>query len=308
MHRIITIAVPPQYTAELVDKLKPVEHVLGITVDYGASVKPPGDVVAVTTLNRGTDDVMRLAGEAMKHGDTAITTAQAGSVSASNRQRQIDDDVDEGMWEEMESGLVHHGHLTVNYIVLMALGGIIAAAALVSEPEARTAAFIAASIIAPGYEPVAKIPLAAVLHRWPIVRNALVSVSVGYAVVIVAAVATLWLLAAAGQIRLSDLPGNAEIDKLIRPNLGAMLISGSAAIAGMVMIMSFRETVLAGPLIGLALIPAAVVVAAGMAAGDVGMVAGAGKRLLLDLGFTVVFGGVVAGLKQRLVHRRRPVV
>lgn len=45
----------------------------------------------------------------------------------------------------------------------MALGGVIAAAGAVTEPSVSALAYVASAIIAPGFEPVAKISLGIVL-------------------------------------------------------------------------------------------------------------------------------------------------
>ncbi|MBA3439735.1 MAG: hypothetical protein H0T92_07695 [Pyrinomonadaceae bacterium] len=73
----------------------------------------------------------------------------------------------------METGLRHQGRMNANYVVLMALGGAIAAFGLVSEPAPQAIAFVAASIIAPGFEPLAKIPLGLALGHWNVVKRGL---------------------------------------------------------------------------------------------------------------------------------------
>ncbi|MBP1807651.1 hypothetical protein [Rubellimicrobium aerolatum] len=61
MHRTIEITLAPAGTDRLLAELAADEHVMGLSVQRGASIKPPGDVVVVQTLNRGADAVM-LAG------------------------------------------------------------------------------------------------------------------------------------------------------------------------------------------------------------------------------------------------------
>jgi len=54
-----------------------------------------------------------------------------------DRQRQIDQDADEMLWEEMEQNLHNTGRISPNSLVLMALGGIIAAASVAASPSGR---------------------------------------------------------------------------------------------------------------------------------------------------------------------------
>lgn len=50
------------------------------------------------------------------------------------------------LWEELETGLRHQGRITSNYLLLMAVGGIIAAAGVLAEPAVATVAYVASSI------------------------------------------------------------------------------------------------------------------------------------------------------------------
>lgn len=68
-------------------------------------------------------------------------------------------DVDEALWEETETGLRHQGRITSNYLAPMALGGAAAAAGFLVSPTTQVIAFVAASIIAPGFEALAKLPV-----------------------------------------------------------------------------------------------------------------------------------------------------
>lgn len=96
---------------------------------------------------------------------TSFVTAEIASLSDPSHQHAIDHDIDEAIWEELETGLRHQGRITSNYLLLMAVGGIIAAAGVLAELAVATVAYVASAIIAPGFEPVAKIPLGIVLRR-----------------------------------------------------------------------------------------------------------------------------------------------
>ena len=50
---------------------------------------------------------------------------------------------------------------------------------LVMEGTSQAIAFVAASIIAPGFEPIAKIPMGLALRRWDVARTGLKSAGVG---------------------------------------------------------------------------------------------------------------------------------
>ncbi len=81
MRRTIEITVPPASTNTVLEELEQLEHVIGLSVERGASVKPPGDVVTVHTLNRGADDVLKIADGARRHGSVSVVKAELWRAS-----------------------------------------------------------------------------------------------------------------------------------------------------------------------------------------------------------------------------------
>ncbi len=107
---------PPTYTDTLIEELEQLEHVITVSVMRGASIKPPGDVVTVHALNRGADQVMRLADAARKQGQVSISTSELSSIVDPEHERKVANDVDEALWEEAETGLRHQSQITANYL------------------------------------------------------------------------------------------------------------------------------------------------------------------------------------------------
>lgn len=182
MHRTIQATVAPAASEQLCCDLAQMDAVVQLSLERGVSLKLEGDVVTIHALNRGIDHVFHRLNAAREHGPLSITTSENASIIDAEQQEQIDNDVDEAIWEEAETGLRHQGGITANFVTLMALGGAIAATGLVAESVPQTIAFVAASIIAPGFEPIAKVPLGVVLGRWAVVRRGVLATVVGYAV------------------------------------------------------------------------------------------------------------------------------
>ncbi|MCA1628118.1 MAG: DUF389 domain-containing protein [Acidobacteria bacterium] len=155
----------------------------------------------------------------------SIVTAELASIIDPQHEEAVDKDVDEAVWEEMETGLRHQGRVTANYLALMALGGV-ATVGLVSEPAPQPIAFVAAAVIAPGFEPIAKIPLGLVLRRWNVVWRGFVSVGAGYAVLVLAAAVTFLALNLTGHATIAELIANPEVEHISHPKLKELLVSG----------------------------------------------------------------------------------
>ena len=307
MHRTFEITVPPAATEALCQHLTALDEVVGLTLARAASQKPPGDVLTVHVLNRGADEVLRQVRDAVADPhDLSIVTSETASIIAPARHEAIEDDIDEAIWEEMESGLMHQGRIGVNYLALMALGGVICAVGLVSEPVPQAVAFVASAVIAPGFDPLVKLPLALVLRRGGLFWHGLRSVLAGYAVLVLAAALAFYALLAGGDASAAQLAANPEVGHLRHPGLPELLVSGAAAVAGVLTLAAFRRSFQAGPLVALAIIPAAAQVGAGLVAGRPYLAADGLLRFGLDWLFILVAGLVVFGLKQLRVHQRQP--
>lgn len=308
MHRTINISLPPTDSQKLAKELAALEMVVGVSLFKDVSVKPPGDVITVDVLNRGADDVLRLVRAASEKHELSITTHEAASFIDLKKDAAIENDVDEAIWEEMETGLRHQGRIGRNYLYLMALGGAICAVGLVSENSAQAIAFAAAGIIAPGFEPLAKIPLGMVLKRWNCFRDGALASLLGYAVLILSAALVTFILLKTGSVETNELVKNVEIEHIAHPALKELIVSGAAALAGVLIIATFRRSVIAGALIGLVVIPAAASIGAGLATGERQIIYNGFERLGIDVLFIIIAGLLVFWLKQAFVHRREPLI
>ena len=308
MHRTIEMTVPPASTDTLIAKLEKSDHLVGLSVHRGASIKPPGDVLVVHALNRDADRVMRLAHEAQSEGQVSVTTHELTSIVDAEHEREVSNDVDEALWEESETSLRHQGRPTSNYLALMALGGAVAATGFMVTGSSQTISLVAASIIAPGFEPLAKVPMGLALRRWAVVGRGLWSVGVGYLALALGAAVVFALLRMTGVGTVSEFLGNSETKVLTDFTLREVLLSSLGALAGMIMIVAYRRSVIAGPLIVLAIVPAAAMIGVALAAGRPDLAYQGFERFVLDVALIVFWGTLVVALKQALVHRRKPMV
>jgi Domain of unknown function (DUF389) len=309
MHRTIEITVPPSCTDELIGQLEQEEHVINLSVVREASIKPPGDVLTVHVLNRGADQVMRLAEGAHKEGgDVSVSTSELSSIVDPKHERKVANDVDEALWEEAETGLRHQSRITANYLGLMTLGGVVAATGLVVESTPQAISVVAAAIIAPGFEPLAKIPMGLALRRWDVARRGLSSAAAGYLALVLSAALAFLVLRLTGVVTVEEFVGNSQVEELANPTLREILVSTCGALAGMVMMLSYRLNLIPGALIALMIIEAAAMVGMALAAGELELMFEGLERLSLDVLLIVMGGIIVMVLKQIIFHRRAPMV
>ena len=238
--------------------------------------------------------------------EVSVAGAELTSLSDPKHGERIDNDVDEATWEEMETGVRHQGRITANYFALMALGGALAAIGLISDRVPQAICLISASILSPGFEPIAKIPLGLLLrhpHRW---QRGLRSTLAGYGVLILAAAAMFGVLLLTGETSRHELIESHQVKILRHPHLADILQSAVAAVAGIVIIAAYRRSVIAGALAAMAIIPSAALIGAAAAAGQAELVWAGLRRWGIDVALIILAGALVFGLKQATTHRRRP--
>ena len=305
MHRMIEVTVLPEVTPKIEPDLLKDARVLGFTLLKGASVKPYGDVLQIHVLNSGSDYVMDIIRKHCGEKDFSVVTSEVASIIDPAHQKMINRDVDEAIWEEVETGLRHNGRLTTNFLLLMAVGGIISAIGFVSDVQTQVIAFISSSIIAPGLEPIAKIPLGMVLGKKDILWEGTKSTLAGYGLLMVASAAVLFILLLAGSVTRDEFIQDELAIALTDVTLKDFISSTAASAAAIIMYLSYRRNVIAGPLIALVTIPAASGAAMCMVLGEWQMALLMTYRLGADILLIIAVGSVFIWLKQRFVHQRK---
>lgn len=308
MHRRLTFHGDPQAVRELAHDLPAIEGVLTVDHHPDAAMKPAGDVLHVQVLNHAADEVLRRARRHVEGPRPALVigVAQATAIIDPRHRHLIETDADEMLWEEMEADLRNHGRVSANYLLLMALGGIIASVGLTLDAVSQAIAFVGASIIAPAFEPVAKFTQALVLRNFAVCGRALVAIAVGYGVLFLGALAVFFALSHGDSAHHRELLRAQEVVPALMLRPIPLVTSAGAAIAGILMVVSLRDLYVVGPLMVLVTIPGLALAAASLAVADGSMAMGALRRVGADLGLVVVLGGGVFLWKQRTVHRRRP--
>jgi hypothetical protein len=307
MHRNIIFSGEPPILDRLADELRKQDEVISVARVPGASLKPAGDVLTVFVLNRGADEVMRRADAGIRGGRiTASISASTALLDGPNQDR-IARDADEAMWEEMEADLRNVGGLAANYLVLMALGGALAGAAFFTARLLHPILFVGASIVAPGFEPLAKIGHGLVLKQWRSAGRGAWSAAFGYLVLVLSAALVTLVLSAFGEASAELLRTSETPNLVVAIDARSLAVSAFACVAGLIMIVSLRDFYVVGALLLLVLIPGAALIGAAAALGEWRLAGEAALRCGIDSLFVVAAAIGVYTWKQWRFHRRQPV-
>lgn len=301
MPRTIEISVSSGVAERIVDELQEVEGVISIRRDRGVSIRPAGDVVSACTTDEGLTAVQRLLDRIGLGEGAAISTLEPQSVIAPSHAGQLEDESNEATLEEMAGMLRNETNVSNNYLMAMALSGGVAAAGLWTD---TIHIVVGAMVIAPGFEPILRIPFGMIAYRTPRMRRGLQSTAFGYAAMFLGALLATWLLSwidPGPGGRLSDLHW---VRYWTAVPASGVLVALLASAAGMTIIAAQRSVLSAGVMIALALVPGMAIAGMGVALGDFGLAAGGLLRWCVDAAAVVGGGGLVLGLKLALFHRR----
>lgn len=306
MPRTIEITVPTARTDALVATLRDRQEVLGLQVQRDASVKPPGDVLTMTTTNRSLPTVLRLLDA---HGigatdGTSLSTAEPVSLVAPSARERLSHDTSEGSWEEIDTVIGRESNATRNTLGVMAIAGAVAAIGLATNALHLV---IAAMVIAPGFEPVLRISLG-ITTRSTAWRHGLVQTATSYAALLAGALAAAVALRITGTSPLGDtttyLPDGVLVRYWTTVSATSVLVSALAATAGAILVAVNRSVLTAGVMMALALVPGATLVMSGLVGGDAAVAGKGALRWLIDAVLVLVLAWLVFAWKQAHTHRR----
>lgn len=308
MHRTLVVSLPSDHTDQLIRQLEPLDCIVGLSVQRGGSIKPVGDILTLQTLNKGIDEALRRIANVCQGSTYSISTAEQASIIDPQQDSLVENDIDEAIWEEMETGMRHQARVTSNYLSLMALGGAMSAVGLVSDPVPQVIAFVAASVVAPGFEPIAKIPLGLVLKNVHTIMRGFKSVLMGYGVLILASALTFMLLRWMGATSENEFIRNQAVEMMSHPSAKDITVSFCGTLSGAIIIASYRRSIIAGALIAMVIISAAAMIGVAAACGQWALAREGTERFALDVVLIILSCLLVFFAKQQLVHKRKPIV
>lgn len=306
MPRTVVLTLPVDLTETVIGEIQSVDGIVGVRLERGSSLRPPGDVVTVELLNRALPALLSLFerhGLGTRAGSSLSTSEPVSLVSASAREA-IARDSSDASWEDMEGSLAKESNMTLNAMALMFVSGAIAAIGVTTNAIHLV---IGAMVIAPGFEPITRLALGCVA-RGPAWKRGLVDSALAYLVLAAGAGVAALALRASGHHppggSASYLPQSSLLTYWTSFTLPSLLVSGLASVAGALLIATNRSVLTAGVMIGLALVPAASIAVMAALVADWHAAGAAALRWLVEVGIVTLGSLAVFGWKRHSLHRR----
>lgn len=301
MPRTLTVTVPGAERAGIVARILEADGVASVAVQPGASVCPEGDVVTVQGTTAAIDGIIRGLADENGLARFSFSVAEPSAMAAPKTWEAVEHESNEGLVEDMGALLRRDTNVSINYLGLMAMAGIVAAAGLLS---GALHIVIGAMLIAPGFEPPVRAVYGAVFGSLEEVGEGLAALGAGYAALAAGAALTVGVAALVSPGSLSGLADKDLVAYWTTPSWNAPLIALAAAIGGAIVVTTRRTVFGAGVMVALALVPGAAIAGMGLATGSRGLALDGLLRFLLDIVCVVAAAFVVLGAKRAFVHRR----
>lgn len=304
MPRTVDITAPSIQIDRLLEQLSTIEGIVNL-VRSGTALAPApgctpiGEQLSLTITNDAERPLFRLLDELGIVSDGSISTSEVTCLVARSEQQAINHESNETTWDEMAFLLRSDTNISFNYLMSMALAGAIAAGGIWSD---TIHLIIGAMIIAPAFEPIARIPFGLVTRSSGMAKDGLRAASWGYLALIASAAVVTVLLGVSSSPK-APLPELQWVNYWTDMTVPGALTSAFGAIAGAVVIGGQRSVLTTGVMVTLALIPSAALVGMGIGSGELAIAGKGLARCAVDIALVLVAGAVVFGFKQRFVHR-----
>ena len=227
---------------------------VAIRVDRGRLVDGPGDLI---TCEVAREDVTPLVARLRSLGLTA-----PGSIALTQIDWVEDETVEEDagqvdaiVWEEVAQRAHDDARLTWAYLLLMAVAGMLAGTALLTN---NLVLVVGAMIVSPDFGPTAGLAVAIIGRRWHQAGLSLRALLIGFAVAAVTAWFLTVVLDLTDRIPASYLGGQTLVGDLVSEVNGiAFLVAFGAGIAGAVSLGTAKSGAVVGVAVSITTIPAA---------------------------------------------------
>ena len=304
MPRTIQVTVPSTRTDTLLERVRGLGGVVGLSLQRGASLDPPGDVLTLQTTNDGLRAVFRVLSAFDVIDGGSVTTSEPHSLNSRAYARQGDREGDETVWEELSQFLRGQSNLATNFLWLMLLSGAVAGVGFWAD---QTTLLYAAQLLAPHVEPLLRLPMGVISARPSASLRGLLAASAGYGLLAAGSALTFALLRALDPAAPDALGERSLVQLYASVTPSSVLVSVVAGTASAFVVASQRTVLLSGVYLALALVPGMSLVGAALAAGDLALAGRALAVWAVPAGSVVVLGGLVLTLK-RSFRDRRPVL
>ncbi|HNM96360.1 MAG TPA: DUF389 domain-containing protein [Marmoricola sp.] len=262
----LEMAVPSRLADRVEECLRDEPAISHLSRVRGAALRPAGDLILVDVAREAANKVIERL-EALDINREGVIQLRQVPAWISREGLQAErlapgSAADAVVWLEVVSRAYDDSELNFTFLSFMTMAAMLAAIAIVLDSQILT---VGSMVLGPEFGAIAALGVAMVRERFGLLRHAVRSLIVGFAVAMVITYLFSLLGKALGWITLQDLHMRPETEFIYRPDKWSFLVAVIAAAAGVLSITSAKMGGLSGVFISVTTIPAAGNIALGAA-------------------------------------------
>lgn len=296
----LRLVVPPDLSGEVRDLLVEDRRTTNVTVQPGASIDPPGDLIEVDVAREAADDVLcsleRIG--LYEVGGICVSEPSATPFAAAHQlDRNAEGEPDDGViWDVVREQAESSSRASWSYYAFLALATALAAVAVLTDSPIIV---VGAMVVGPDYSVVAAICAGISLGKPRLAGRAALTLLRGFGLSIAVVLVLSLLARLAGVIGAGDLTRPRPLTAFIwHPDGWSLVVALLAGAAGALAMTSAKSNALVGVFISVTTVPAAGNLAVALALGVGSEISGS----LVQLGLNVA-GMLIAGIATMMVQK-----
>jgi len=274
------------------------EHVTNVTVQVGACVDPPGDLVEADVAREHAGVQLKKlqeTGLAERGGIVILAPVGTPFAAAARLEHAAPGHPDDAViWESVEANAADGAQPTVSYHVFLVLAVLLGAIAVITDSSVLV---VGAMVVGPEFSAVAATSAGLVLGRWRLAWRGLRLLLLSFAFAVLVVLLLSLLARVTGMI-------DQEVVTRPRPGTGfiwhpdrwSFLVALIAGAVGALALALDKTATMVGVFISVTTVPAAGNLALALALGEGGEIAGSAEQLGLNLAAMIVAGIAVLAL------------
>ena len=296
---------PPDLTDTIVKQLEEDPGTANLVLHRGAAVSPAGDVVICDVVRESASELVEKLEKSglVERGAIALDDVAVTLSAAADRAELLvpGDGSESVIWEQLEQRSGEETHLSPTFLVFISVAAMIAALGILLD---QPILIVGAMVVGPEFGPLAALCVGIIRRRPRVIRRALLTLLVGFAVAIGITVLFSWALSGLGLVGHHQLLAARPLTSFIwQPDAISWIVASLAGIAGMLSLSTAKSGALVGVLISVTTIPAAANLGLAIAYGALDQATGAATQLGINLAAIVVGGAVTLGVQRLLAAR-----
>ena len=296
---------PSDLTDGVLAVLEESKGVSNVALLRGASLQPPGDVILTDAAREAVNDIVERL-HTIGFADRGAVQLERVSTWMSRTGLHAEEEVpgagdDAVVWVDVIHRAYEDSTLTWTFATFLTLATVIASIGIVLDSQIL---IVGAMVVGPEFGAVAALGVALVRRRYALLRRALRTLMLGFAIAIAIGTLAALVVRALGWITMADVAGPRPFTQFIyAPDRWSLVVALIAGAVGVLSMTSAKTNVLVGVFISVTTVPAAGNLALALAFGAWAEVWGSTQQLAVNITGMALAGWFTLVLQQAAWHR-----